>query len=187
MKLTYLAPILTLFLLFSTCKQSSNSMTEEELMAKAKAIHERVIAIDTHCDINVQNFTDSINYTQDLDVQVNLPKMDEGGLDVPWFIVFTGQDSLNEAGYAKAYENAMAKFDAIHRLVNDYAPDKLELARTSEDVRNIIAEGKKAVMIGIENGYPVGTDISNVKKFYDLGGRYMSLAHNGHSQLSDSN
>ncbi len=187
MKLTYLAPILTLFLLFSTCKQSSNSMTEEELMAKAKAIHERVIAIDTHCDINVQNFTDSINYTQDLDVQVNLPKMDEGGLDVPWFIVYTGQDSLNEAGYAKAYENAISKFDAIHRLVNDYAPDKLGMALTSDDVRSIISEGKKAVMIGIENGYPVGTDISNVKKFYDLGGRYMSLAHNGHSQLSDSN
>jgi membrane dipeptidase len=47
--------------------------------------------------------------------------------------------------------------------------------------------GKKVAMIGIENGYPVGLDIKNIKKFYDLGGRYMSLAHNGHSQLSDSN
>ncbi|MGC1632802.1 MAG: membrane dipeptidase, partial [Gelidibacter sp.] len=56
-----------------------------------------------------------------------------------------------------------------------------------DDVRRIVKSGKKVAMIGIENGYPVGKDISNVEKFYNLGGRYMSLAHNGHSQLSDSN
>ncbi|MBT8271999.1 MAG: dipeptidase [Bacteroidia bacterium] len=171
-----------------SCKtESSTESTDEELIAKAKEIHDRVITIDTHCDFELQNFTDSINYTQDVNAQVNLPKMKTGGLDVPWFIVFVGQDSLNEAGYARAYEQAMAKFNAIHRLVNDYAPDQIELALNSEDVRAIHAKGKKAAMIGIENGYPIGLDISNVKKFYELGGRYMSLAHNGHSQLSDSN
>lgn len=162
-------------------------MTEEELIAKAKKIHESVITLDTHCDINVANFTDSINYTQRLNNQVNLPKMNEGGLDVPWFIVYTGQDSLTESGYAKAYENAMSKFEAIHKLVEEISPDQIELATTSEEVRQIHAKGKKVAMIGIENGYPVGTDINNVEKFYNLGGRYMSLAHNGHSQLSDSN
>jgi membrane dipeptidase len=162
-------------------------MTEEALLAKARAIHERVITLDTHCDINLKNFTDSINYTQNLENQVTLPKMKKGGLDVAWFIVYTGQDSLDEAGYAKAYKNAISKFEAIHRLVTEYAPDDLELATTSDDVRRISAKGKKVAMIGIENGYPVGLDIANVKKFYDLGGRYMSLAHNGHSQLCDSN
>ena len=162
-------------------------MTQEQLITKAKAIHERVITLDTHCDINVKNFTDSINYSQDIKTQVTLPKMDKGGLDVAWFIVYTGQDSLTDDGYAKAYENAMSKFDAIHKLVNDFAPDQIELAINSEDVRRIHKAGKKVAMIGIENGYPIGLDINNVKKFYDLGGRYMSLAHNGHSQLSDSN
>lgn len=162
-------------------------MTEEALLARAKAIHQRVITLDTHCDISMKNFTDTINYAQDLDNQVTLPKMKKGGLDVAWFIVYSRQDSLTDAGYAKAYENAISKFEAIHRLVNDYAPDEIELATTSEDVRRINAKGKKVAMIGIENGYPVGLDIANVKKFYDLGGRYMSLAHNGHSQLCDSN
>jgi len=162
-------------------------MTEEQIIAKAKAIHERVITLDTHCDIDVANFTDSINYTQDLQSQITLPKMNKGGLDVAWFIVYTGQDSLTVEGYTKAYDNAMSKFDAIHRLVSEIAPNQIELATTSNDVRRIHAAGKKVAMIGIENGYPVGLDISNVKKFYDLGGRYMSLAHNGHSQLSDSN
>jgi membrane dipeptidase len=162
-------------------------MTEDQLIAKAQDIHNRVITLDTHCDINVKNFTDSINYTQDLNSQVTLPKMKSGGLDVAWFIVYTGQDSLTDSGYAKAYENAMEKFNAIHRLVNDFAPDQIELATTSDDVRRIEASGKKVAMIGIENAYPIGLDINRVKQFYDLGGRYMSLAHQGHSQLSDSN
>lgn len=157
------------------------------LIERAKAIHDRVITLDTHCDINVKNFTDSINYTQNLSSQVTLPKMDQGGLDVAWFIVYTGQDELTDKGYKNAYDNAMDKFNAIHKLVNDIAPDQIELALTSDDVRRIVKSGKKVAMIGIENGYPVGKDISNVEKFYDLGGRYMSLSHNGHSQLSDSN
>lgn len=169
------------------CKNQEEPMNEQELIAKAKGIHERVITLDTHCDINVANFTDSINYTQDLQTQVTLPKMKEGGLDVAWFIVYTGQDSLSTGGYERAYQNTIAKFDAIHKLTKEIAPEEIELAFTSADVRRISASGKKVAMIGIENGYPVGEDISNVKKFYDLGGRYMSLSHNGHSQLCDSN
>jgi membrane dipeptidase len=185
-----------LFLLFllgaftitcNTDTATDSVMSEDELVAKAKAIHENVITLDTHNDINVKNFTDSVNYSQDLDNQVNIPKMKQGGLDVTWLIVYTGQDTLTTDGYAKAYENAISKFDAIHRLVEELAPDEIELATTSADVKRIHAAGKKVAMIGIENGYPVGTDIGNVKKFYNLGGRYMSLAHNGHSQLSDSN
>ncbi len=171
----------------NTSTSDDSTMTEEQLIARAKEIHEHVITMDTHNDINVKNFTDSVNYTQDLDNQVNLPKMNNGGLDVTWLIVYTGQDTLTEAGYAKAYKDAMTKFAAIHRLVEYIAPEQIELALTSADVRRIHNAGKKVAMIGIENGYPVGTDVKNVKKFYDLGGRYMSLAHNGHSQLCDSN
>lgn len=183
MRLSYL---FLFTILIMSCQKEKN-LTEAEILEKATAIHERVITLDTHNDINIKNFTDSINYTQRLESQVNIPKMEEGGLDVAWFIVYTGQDSLNANGYQKAYDNAISKFDAIHRLTKEYAADKIELALTSDDVRRINASGKKIAMIGIENGYPVGEDISNVKKFYDLGGRYMSLAHNGHSQLSDSN
>lgn len=174
-------------LALSSCNQPEKQMTETEIIALAKKIHERVIALDTHCDIDIANFTDSINYTQDLNSQVTLPKMKSGGLDVAWFIVYTGQDSLNDSGYTKAYANAISKFEAIHRLVEVIAPDEIELALTSADVIRINAEGKKVAMIGIENGYPIGNDLTNVRKFYDLGGRYMSLSHNGHSQLSDSN
>ncbi len=160
---------------------------EERLEDKAKRIHKKIITIDTHNDININNFTDSVNYSQRLETQVNLPKMQEGGLDVTWLIVYTGQDTLSAEGYAKAEKNAMDKFDAIHRLCEEFAPEKIEMALTSEDVRRIDAAGKKVAMIGVENAYPMGEDLGNFEKYHKLGARYVSLAHNGHSQFSDSN
>lgn len=177
-----------LALLASGCGSKDNSsLTEAELVEKAKGIHDRVITLDTHDDIDPENFTAGNNYTQRLETQVNLPKMIEGGLDVAWFIVYVGQGELTPAGFDQAYKQADDKFKAIHRLCEEIAPDKIELALTSEDVRRIAATGKKVAMIGVENGYPIGNDITRVKEFQQKGARYMSLAHNGHSQLADSN
>ncbi len=175
-------PIFALFVLGS-CGQES----ERDLVATARAIHDRVITIDTHNDINPSNFSAERNYTMDLNTQVNIPKMESGGLDVSWMIVYVGQGPLNPDGYANAYDTAIAKFEAIHRLAEEIAPEQIEIAYTSEDVRRIAASGKKVAMIGIENAYPIGLDLSNIRKFQERGGRYMSLAHNGHNQLSDSN
>jgi membrane dipeptidase len=157
------------------------------LTLKARGIHDRVITLDTHDDINPDNFTRQRNYTQRLDTQVNLPKMVEGGLDASFFIVYVGQGPLTPEGYDSAYKQAVAKFDAVHHLTKEIAPGQIELALTAADVPRIAKSGKKVALIGIENAYSLGTDITRVKEFYDRGGRYMSLAHNGHSQLADSN
>ena len=177
-------PIMCLGLLLSC--QSPKNKGEEELATRARKIHKNVITLDTHIDINVKNFTDSLNYSADLPTQVNLPKMEAGGLDVGWFIVYTGQDSLNTDGYAGAALNASQKFEAIHRLCESYGPDRIGLAGTSAELKQLHGSGKKVAMIGVENAYPMGTDLSNFKKYHDLGARYISLAHNGHSQFSDS-
>ena len=179
---TSIFALTTLFI--AGCNTTSPTLTLEE---RARAIHDKVIVLDTHNDFSNANFSEDKNYTMRLKSQVNLPKMHEGGLDVSWLIVYTGQGELTPEGYAAAHKKALEKFASIHRLTAEIAPDKIELALTSDDVRRILKSGKKVAMIGVENGYPIGTDISNVKKFYDLGARYMSLAHNGHSQLSDSN
>lgn len=180
--------LLTLTLTMISCQNSNQkNMSESELLTKAHIIHRNVITMDTHNDINVKNFTDSINYASDIDTQVNIPKMETGGLDVTWLVVYTGQGPLDAEGYADAYKNAIEKFEAIHRLCELYAPDKIELAFTSADVKRIHQTDKKIVMIGVENAYSLGLDLSNIKKFYDLGARYISLSHNGHSQYCDSN
>ena len=159
---------------------------QQDVTARARAIHDRVIALDTHNDIDPQTFTPACNYTMRLTTQVNLPKMKEGGLDVSFFIVYVGQGDLTRAGFDNAYRAAIAKFDAVHRLTEQIAPSEIELALTPADVTRIAKSGKKVAVIGIENGYPIGTDLKRVKEFYDRGGRYMSLAHNGHNQLADS-
>jgi membrane dipeptidase len=148
------------------------------------------MTLDTHVDISPANFTTSgPNYAQKLPrTQVDVAKMEEGGLDAAFLIVYVGQSpDLTPEGFARAKASALEKFEAVHRLADTLAPTRVGLARTAAEARAIHASGRKVIFIGIENGFPVGSDITNVKRFHDLGGRYMSLAHNGHSQLSDSN
>ncbi len=168
----------------------AQSAEDDALLAKARAIHAKVLSIDTHVDISPANFNASgPNYTQKLPrTQVDLVKMEEGGLGGAFLIVYVGQSTkLDSAGFASANAQALEKFDAVHRLTEQLAPTRSEIAYTAADARRIHKVGKRVIFIGVENGFPIGADITNVKKFYDRGGRYMSLAHNGHSQLSDSN
>ncbi|CAN5616857.1 dipeptidase [soil metagenome] len=164
--------------------------TEAQQLDRARAIHDRVITMDTHVDINPNNFiAGQANYVTGLEnTQVDLPKMESGGLDAVWFSIYQGQrDDFTADGYASAYETAMSKVEAIRRLTSELAPDRIGLAVTAADVRRIAGEGRLVALMGMENGYAIGEDITNVKRFADLGVRYLSLAHNGHSQLSDSN
>ncbi len=160
------------------------------LEARARAMHARVLTLDTHVDINPRNFRiGEPNYADRLPgTRVDLTKMEAGGLDGVFLVVYTGQaKELTPATFARAHADAMEKFAAIHRLVDSIAPDRAELALTPADARRIHAAGKRVIFIGVENGFSIGTDITNVAKFQRLGARYLSLAHNGHSQLSDSN
>src|SRR2546425_3394414 len=163
---------------------------EQELIARARGIHERVITLDTHNDINPSNFTPDCNYTMRLTNQVNLPKMKEGGFDVSFMVVYVEQDQSPDAftatGYERAYKAAIAKFDAIHRLTEQIAPKEIALALTPADVVRIAKSGKKVAVIGIEKGYPIGTNIHRVKEFWQRGGRYPSLPPNRHSPPPDS-
>lgn len=81
----------------------------------------------------------------------------------------------------------MSKFKAIHKLTKNIALDRIGLAVRWEDARGIYAEGKKVAMIGLENASRLGTDVSIVKQFYDLGARYKGLSYIGYSQFCDSN
>ena len=130
------------YALLLTTLIAQTNVDDAALLEKARKIHADVITLDTHVDINTANFTKDRNYTQDLPTQATLPKMKSGGLDVAWLIVYTGQGPLTEEGYAAAYKNAIDKFDAIHRLTKEIAPNQIELALTSKDVYRIAKSGK---------------------------------------------
>jgi membrane dipeptidase len=174
-------------LVHSAAVPSFAQATEPAVLAKAKVIHDRVLKLDTHNDIDPSNFTAECNYLKRLATQVNLPKMVDGDMDVAFFIVYVGQGLPTDEAYDIAYKQAIEKFEAVHRFTKTIASDVMGLALTPADVRRLHRQGKRIAVIGVENGYPIGHDIKRVKEFYDRGGRYMSLAHNGNSQLADSN
>jgi membrane dipeptidase len=155
-----------------------------ELLEQARAMHGRIITIDTHDDIPFNFATPEVD-PLDADRQVNLEKMRAGGLDVAFFIVFVGQTPRTPENYEKAKADAMTKFDAIHRMTRMY-PNLIELAYTPADVRRISTGGKLVAAIGIENGYVIGKDLSLIRKYYDLGARYMTLAHSQNNDICDS-
>jgi membrane dipeptidase len=158
---------------------------EEALEAQARRIHDAVLTIDTHDDIEFDFATDSVD-PLDADRQVTLEKMRAGGLDVGFFVVYVGQTARTPEGYREAREGAITKFDAIHRMAETMYPDLIDIAYTADDVERIHASGKLVAAIGIENGYVIGRDLSLLEEYYERGGRYMTLAHNGHNDIADS-
>jgi membrane dipeptidase len=160
----------------------------DALLAKAKAIHERAITIDTHVDIGGATYaTPQLDPGQPTSLKCDLPKMKAGGLDGVFLAVYVAQrPALNAEGYKAAHDQAMVKFDALHRLTEKLHPELCELATSPEDVVRIAKTGKRVILTGVENGYPVGEDLGNIKKFFDLGARYITLTHSSHNQIGDS-
>jgi len=157
----------------------------EDLEARARAIHERVLTIDTHDDIPYDFATPAVD-PLNADRQVSLEKMRAGGLDAGFFIVYKGQSARTPAGYAAARDSALIKFAAIHRMAEEMYPDRIEIAYTADDVERIHAAGKLVAAIGIENGFVIGRDLGLLARYHELGARYVTLAHNGHNDISDS-
>ncbi len=160
--------------------------TEQEVEAMVNELHARLVTIDTHDDIPSNFATAEVDPGVRDGRQVTLPKMREGGLDMAFFVVYVGQGERTDEAYARAKESALSKFAAIHRMAEEMYPDEIEIAYRADDVERIVGEGKLVAAIGVENGYPIGTDLGNVEEFYNLGGRYITLSHGGHNQICDS-
>jgi membrane dipeptidase len=150
-----------------------------------RALHERILTIDTHVDIPSNFATPEVDPGVRGERQVDLPKMREGGLDAAFFAVYVGQDERTPEAYAAVHAEALAKFAAIHRMTEMY-PEHIGLAISPADVVRLHEAGKLAACIGIENGYAIGRDLSLLQEYYDLGARYITLTHNGHNDIGDS-
>jgi membrane dipeptidase len=164
----------------------AGSVAGPEIVERARLIHAAVITIDTHADIPGNFGTPEYNPCTALNRQVDVPKMTAGGLDAAFFIVYVGQTTRTPENYARAQAEALRKFDGIRRMANELCPDRIELAYTAADVERIHASGKRVAAIGVENGFAMGTDLSLLRRFHELGARYLSLTHNGHNDLADS-
>jgi membrane dipeptidase len=186
MKLLSIPICITLLLAMTSCSEPDPAqMSEADLRATAEAIHDAVITIDSHDDIPFDFATASVD-PLNAARQVSLENMAAGGLDAGFFIVFVGQTERTPENIAKAKTDAITKFVAIHRMADEMYPDLIELAYSADDVERIHASGKLVAAIGIENGYVIGNDLSLLERYHELGARYITLAHGGHNDISDS-
>ncbi|MDQ3998077.1 MAG: dipeptidase [Gemmatimonadota bacterium] len=160
--------------------------SDSALLARARAIHDRVVTIDTHDDIPFDFATAEVDPGVRGTRQVDIPKMVEGGLDVAFFVVFVGQGPRTPEGHERAKELALTKFTAIRRMAEEMHPDKIGIAYRPEHVNRILRSGRRVAAIGIENGYVIGRDLTLIRRYFDLGARYMTLTHGGHNEIGDS-
>jgi membrane dipeptidase len=160
----------------------------QKLEKKAQQIHDKCLTLDTHCDTPMQMIKPGFNIREKNNApksRVDLPRMKTGGLDAMFFAVFTGQKPRTKENYDKTYKLARQMLDSIHAMVrkND---DQATLALKADDLARIEKTGKRAVYIGMENGFPLAKDISRVDEFYKRGVRYITLCHSYHNDICDS-
>ncbi|GAB4049510.1 dipeptidase [Spirosoma litoris] len=180
------------FLTFLTLNSlvTQPTVDDDPIAKKAHKIHQKVLTLDTHADAPIMmqkpGFDVGVAHDTKRDgSQIDFPRMKQGGMDAMFFAVYTSQGPRTDEGHAEAKRNALNQFDLIHKALKKY-PDLAELATTPADAYRIKKAGKRAVFIGMENGYPVGKDLAMLKTYYDLGCRYMTLTHFANNLIGDS-
>lgn len=162
------------------------SDTEEKLAARAEKIHRDILAVDTHCDTPMSIAGSGFDLGRRNDKGcVDFPRMQEGGLDAEFFAVFLGQGPRNDSSYNRAHNEALRIFEAIHSNVEKNS-SMARIAYTPDDAYKFSKEGLLSAYIGVENGYPLGRDLTRIKQYYDLGARYITLCHSSNNDICDS-
>ena len=162
--------------------------TEAELSAEGESVHARVLTIDTHVDIPPDFGSSEYDplRARAPRQKVDLPGMEEGGLDAAFFVVFVPQRDREPADRARAIADAFVKISAIRRMTDLQHPDRIGLALTAADVRRIHGEGRRVALMGMENGFALGGELDLLETYYGFGVRYLGLLHNGHNDIGDS-
>lgn len=154
-----------------------------EVFAKAKRLHERMLTIDSHTDTPMLFETFDLGRKEG--GKVNLPLMEEGRLDAVFMVAYIPQGMRDDVSLQNACEYARNRLSKVIDQARLHS-ERMGIARTADELRRLKREGKKAVLLGIENGYAIGKDIRRLKIFKDLGVSYVTLCHNGDNDICDS-
>ncbi|PKP09557.1 MAG: membrane dipeptidase [Bacteroidetes bacterium HGW-Bacteroidetes-4] len=162
----------------------------DSLEEKAARIHKQILTLDSHTDTPLKFMNDVFDISERHDPseggsKYDIPRMEEGGLDAAFFAVFIGQGKRDSASWHEAFLKSDAIFDAVHQTLEPLN-QKAEIALNPEDGYRLEQEGKRAIYLGIENGYALGNQLENVDYFYQRGARYITLVHTRNNGLADS-
>lgn len=185
-----LYPVICLLVLFISGCAGESTSPEEALLKKALEIHDRVLTMDTHADTPLRMIQPGFDMAERHDPnetgsKVDYPRMKEGGLDAIFFAAFVAQDIRDDDGHTRAKALCLQMIDSIEASTQRNA-DIVGLAINPDDAYALEKEGKRAIYVGIENGYPIGNDVSNVELYFNRGVRYITLVHSSNNDLADS-
>ena len=158
---------------------------EDAYTEQAGVIHQNVLTIDGHIEIPANYATSEVDPGRDNDFQVDLPKLFAGEMDSIFLVIDPGRTDSNTEDIASMQAGTISGLEAIHRLAGEMYPNEIEIAYSADDIERIVGSGKLAVSIGIENGLMIGHEIVHVETYFNLGGRYMALTHEIHSEPVD--
>ncbi len=166
---------------------------EAESFARARDIHQRILTLDSHCDTPMcfseaakKGISPARLFGSRSDLAlVDLHKMNEGKLDASIMVAYLPQRGRDEASLAKANRTAHSLLDQIEEMGAAH-PEAAGIARTPAELYALKAEGRKAIMMGVENGYAIGKDLQKIEAFRRRGVVYMTLCHNGDNDICDS-
>lgn len=173
-----------------TIQNDTSVESEDELVARALKIHDRVLTFDSHADTPLRMIEPGFDMAERHDPnesgsKVDYPRMVEGGLDAIFFAAFVAQNIRDDEGNSRAKALGLQMIDAVIASTQANS-DTVGLALTPDDAYALEKEGKRAIYLAIENGYPIGNDISNIELFYNKGVRYITLVHSTNNDLADS-
>lgn len=157
---------------------------------RALAVHRSLLTLDTHLDTPLVLMRPGFDFGKRHDgvrsfTQVDLPRLEEGGLDAGFYAVFVSQRERTPAGFAQAADLADRTFARIEATIARH-PERLAKATTAAATRRIVDGGRHAVLIGVENGHALGNDIERVALYRQRGMRYLGLVHFDNNELGDA-
>ncbi|MGH9744058.1 MAG: dipeptidase [Candidatus Acidiferrum sp.] len=154
----------------------------DEIAQRAKKLHFSSIVLDTHDDTTQRFFSKDYDLgKRNPDGAIDIPRMREGGMNAIFFSIWIDGRIMGPP----AVQKALDQIDAVHQNVIKYSKD-LAFCRTAEEVRRAHAQGKIAVLMGVEGGHMIGNDIRVLRMFGDLGVRYITLTHFYNDEWADS-
>src|SRR3954447_6739130 len=169
-------------LVATSCLADDTSKVSE----RARRVHESALLFDGHNDLpwRLREAGDVAFEALDIgkrleDGQTDIPRLRQGGVKAQFWSVYIPSEHPHPA------RTVTEQIDLVHRMVERY-PDDLELAGSAEDVERIARAGKIASLIGIEGGVAIENDLAQLRAFYRLGTRYMTLTHNSTLDWADA-
>ena len=187
-----LTSILCIVLFTQACSKNSDESARQNISLSSRALelHDRILTLDSHADTPLRLMEPGFDLAERHDPhetgsKLDYPRMIEGGLDAVFFAAFVAQGIRDDDGHTRARELALQMLDAVWASAEKNS-DIVGIALNPEDAALLEAEGRRAIYLSIENGYPIGNDLKNVELFYNKGVRYVTLVHSTNNDLADS-